>query len=474
MQNINLNANSLKEPGVKKYRVIYDSIKQAILRGELIVGESLPATRSVASLYKVSRGTVSLAYEMLWADGYLETKHGSGTFVSYDAKTKIKSNKTNASLRHSNWSKKINRVSQPVVRTNNKCAVNFSLGEQDESNFPKADWKKSMRRSVSHSNLQQLISSEGLPELRSAIAKHLKRFRGLIVNPDEVIITSGISQSLSLIAQICLDPLDKITIEEPSFRGIKKLAEVHNLQICLAPVDAQGAKVTVKNCRLALVTPGHQFPTGIVMSRDRRLELLTWARENNAIIIEDDIDCEFRRKGSPIEPLKSLDTDNRVIYLGSFSRTICRGLRLAYAILPKTLKPLFIKAKQLQEPYAVATIEQAALADFISSNSYEKHLRRMTRVLKIKHSVLMQTLNNAIPDLFNWNDSDVGTYIWGNWKGSNKAFKVFEQKCFNAGILWQNSSNYFTTSTAPAIVLGFSHLTSKEIQEAGKILKNSR
>ncbi|MEC0247616.1 PLP-dependent aminotransferase family protein, partial [Paenibacillus chitinolyticus] len=229
-----------------------------------------------------------------------------------------------------------------------------------------------------------------------------------------------------------------------------------------APVDGQGIIPQPWNARLLFVTPGRQFPTGAVLPLKRRQELLRWAKERGAVIIEDDYDTEFRYAGRPLEPLKALDREGRVLFVGTFSRTMYAGLRLGYAVLPPSLVEPFRRAKQHYEPLTTGMMEQRALAAFMNSGAYERHLRRMQRVYGEKAALLRSGLA-ALDPAFEWMPSEAGLHIFGWWKGGAEEYRRFAAECAGRGVFWRDAGQHVRCGGRPAACFGFGHLSREEI-----------
>ena len=237
-------------------------------------------------------------------------------------------------------------------------------------------WARALSH-ASHYTRPTYGNVQGLPELRAAICDYLARRRGIRAGPDDVIVVAGTQQALALSARVLLEAGDGAVIEEPHYNAVRVGLQVHGARLHAVPVDAEGLAVhrlPRSGVRLACVTPAHQFPTGALLSRARRLALLEWARRCDAWIWEDDYDGEFRHDGAPIPALRAMDGDGRVIYVGSFSKTLFPALRLGYMVVPASLRQDLVAAKWLAD-FGCPGIEQAALAQFIASGAFERHLR---------------------------------------------------------------------------------------------------
>lgn len=230
-------------------------------------------------------------------------------------------------------------------------------------------------------------------------------------------------------------------------------------------VDDQGIRVPDVKAKLAFVTPSRQFPTGAVLSLERRLHLLRWAERYNACIVEDDYDGEFRRKGRPVEPLKSLDKAGRVIHIGTFSRTMFADIRLGYVVAPPPLREALRRAKGLFEPHPVSILEQRALAEFMRSGLYERHLRRMNRLYKKRGELLAGLIREQLAAQFRVFDSDAGLHIYAIWRGSGEAYRRFAERCAENGVRWADAASYHIGGSVPCACFGFPHLDEAHIVE---------
>jgi GntR family transcriptional regulator/MocR family aminotransferase len=236
-------------------------------------------------------------------------------------------------------------------------------------------------------------------------------------------------------------------------------------------VDHWGIQPADWEAKLLFVTPSRHFPTGVVLSLDRRQALLQWATRRASIIVEDDYDSEFRHHGRPIEPLKALDTQGRVVYIGTFSKTMYSDLRLGYAVVPPGLREAFLKAKQLFEPHPAALLEQRALAVFMNSGQFERHLRRMKRIYSRRYAFIYAEMSSKLDDFFEFVPSDAGLHLYAWWKGSFEEWRLYKNACEEAGVTWSNGDlAYMEREHRASACFGFSHLEESEIIEGITIM----
>jgi len=377
---------------------IYRQLRDAIRDGRLRPGERLPPTRELAKRLDVSRNTVAAAYDRLTAEGFLTGKVGSGTFVGAQPVRRARSAPKGGIQPRKTW----RAMPGQVLTTPPRTAYDFQVGVPDGRLFPLETWRRLLARewratATRHANYGD---PEGHPGVREAIARHIGVSRSVRAGADDVLVTQGAQQALDLIARVLLDPGSVVAVEEPGYPPARNLFQSLGAAVVGVPVDAEGIDVTAlpHRTRLVYVTPSHQFPLGTPMSLARRTALLDWAQRHNAVIIEDDYDSEFRFTDRPLEPLQSLDRAGRVIYVGSFSKTLLPMLRLGFLVAPTSLRPALRLAKQLTDWHG-DLLTQAALARFIDDGLLARHLRKATRVYASRHELIVGTLQRDFPEL---------------------------------------------------------------------------
>jgi GntR family transcriptional regulator/MocR family aminotransferase len=392
------------------HRQIGEQIRRAILERRLAPGLKLPSSRLMAAELDCARGTVLLALDQLIAEGYLVAQPGSGLSVAADlpdemlispspgvrqqpsaASAPVLSRRTTVSLEG---------VAPPGLLAAegvlDDSPIAFPTGQPDRSAFPFPLWAKLLEQEWRKPAwaVAGALHPFGHPRLRQAIAAHLGMARGFACEARAVVVTSGVRQSLSLLARIVLDAGEQAWIEEPGFIGTREALAMAEVKACPIPVDAAGfspeaALALAPDARLAVVAPSHQFPLGTVLTLQRRLALLSWAERTNGWIAEDDFDGEYRYSGRPLAPLRALDRTGRVAYLGSFSKLLFPALRLSFVVLPV---PLVAAAETLMAavPARASLLGQGALARFIADGHLAAHLRR-TRLLYAARQQLLIT-----------------------------------------------------------------------------------
>jgi GntR family transcriptional regulator/MocR family aminotransferase len=451
-----------------KGTALYQALRDAIVGGKLPYGERLPSTREMAQLYGLSRGTVNQAYETLAAEGYLKSEVGRGTFVAfaergrsgdYSAFGAQSAGGVNAigekGFRLSAWGEAVAALPGRAEIRLPAGGIDFGGFRADAASFPREAWSRCL-----HAQVRELSGAAepggdaeplGSRALRGAIAQHVRRARGIDARAEHVAVTGGSMQALALLAQLLLGPGETAVAETPAFIGFRRAIGACGARCIDAEVDAQGIVPADWDARALFVTPARQFPTGAVLPLERRQALLRWADERDAVIVEDDYDSEFRHRGKSLEPLKALDRGERVVYVGSFSKTMPPAARIGYAVLPPSLAQPFARAMGLMAgPHPVNLLEQRALAAFMASGEYERHLRRMKRVYGRKFALLTQLLQAELGGLFRWVEGDAGLHVFGWWRGDEASYFSFRERCRRLGVGWSEASAPLPGHTDPA------------------------
>jgi GntR family transcriptional regulator/MocR family aminotransferase len=455
------------------FRQIYLGFRQAILSGAFQSGEKLPSTRDTAEQLGVSRTAVLMAYDQLLAEGFAEARSGSGTYVSRDVDlTRPAQSEGVAQLSLSRfgdaaaaaWSK----VDLPGRRRGRRLPYDFAYGRSDLETFPFAMWQRILLRCARKAPVSELDygPAAGNEALREAICAHLRRARAVVCDPSQIVVVNGSQQALDLIARVLIERGDRVVIEDPSYQGTREVLRAAGARLLPVAVDREGldpGKLPV-GARIAFVTPSHQFPTGAILPLARRLALLEWAKRRNAVVVEDDYDGEFRYEGQPLESLQGLDREGRVIYIGTFSRTVFSSLRIGYLIAPKGLMPAFTAAKWLCDRHT-ATLEQETLAEFIFGGTYERYLRRVRRRNAARRQALLETIGADLGDRVEITGDGAGAHIvlWPKRR-------VIDEDVIAAaalrGVGVYGISGYFLTKPLRSgFMLGYSRMKEKDIRE---------
>jgi GntR family transcriptional regulator / MocR family aminotransferase len=416
------------------YSQIYRSLREAILEGRVCSGTRLPTTRALAEELGISRNTVVSAFEPLRAEGYVATRVGAGTFVAPQVepdRSSARASRANGRdrtapekpLRVSRYGRSLleakPRREYDELLERAELPMDFRPCVPDLERLPDEAWRRALTRTANYipSESFDYADPSGLLALREAIAAYLGRARGIRCVSEDIVIVGGVAQALDLATRLFVDPGDAVLIENPHYLGARRTLTAAGARLVPAPIGADGIELSALDpadrdaARLAYVTPSHQFPTGAVMSLTRRLELLRWAQATNAFILEDDYDSEFRYSGRAIEALKSLDQDGRVFYVGTFSKTLLPGLRIAYLVLPPRLVEIFRAAKFLSD-WAAPSFEQHALVRFLESGDFERHLRRARTLYAESRMALVDAIEDELSEFEpEYRDSRAGLHL---------------------------------------------------------------
>jgi GntR family transcriptional regulator/MocR family aminotransferase len=376
----------------EKTVVVYRALRSAIVDGRLPAGHRLPPSRGLAADLGVARGSVATAYERLAAEGFLTTKVGSGTFVAVVPEKKGPRRHPADPLRpRAGW------TFEPVPTSGEGVPprYDFRTGIPDATLFPFDSWRRLVAAELRlrANGPGTYAAPAGHPALRAAIARSLGYGRSVRATADDVVVTNGTQHALDLIARVLLKPGDVVAVEEPGYPPARRVFAAAGARVVGVPVDEDGLVVAELpgNARLIYTTPSHQFPLGGAMSLDRRRELLDWARSRPAAIVEDDYDSEFRFAARPLEPLYNLDTVGRVLYVGTFSKSMLPMMRTGFALLPAGLRDAVVAARQLSDGYGQVAV-QAALARFIDEGQLARHVRRAGKAYGNRRSRILREL----------------------------------------------------------------------------------
>lgn len=439
------------------YEQLYRYIRQEIRSGALIWEQKLPSTRQLAAHLQISRNTVDLAYSQLISEGYIENIPKRGHFV-------CKVNdlvEISPTMPIKETTTELPRISYPY---------DFSPFSIDINNFPFSTWRKLSRECMNYDNNELFLlgARQGDFAFRQAIKQYLHESRGVNCTEEQLIIGAGADYLLQLLAQLL--PRDsKIAMENPTYRQAFLIFQGLQFPIKAIPLTDTGIdlqQLKSSDCNICYLTPAHQYPVGTVMPYKQRMDLLSWANEqDNRYIIEDDHDSEFRYRGKPIPALSGLDTHNKVIYLGTFSRAIAPAIRIGYIVLPE---PLLRNYQESFSYYAstVSRVDQAILTSFIQGGYFERHLNRMRKLYKSKHDTLLQALS-IFKDEVTIHSAYAGLHLLVQFHGDYTETQLLE-KAKSEGIhLYSLRSHYITdtpTKKGIYILLGFGNLTEVQIR----------
>jgi GntR family transcriptional regulator/MocR family aminotransferase len=447
------------------FRQLYLQLRSAILSRRLRPGTKLPSTRELASQLGVSRSAAVAAYEQLLAEGYTSGRHGSGTYISSDFPEPVDGNPL--------------RRKKPVAAITSSAAQMQSFGnfvdvtvQSDELPFNLGRtlvdartvelWRKLSARTFRSLRPSHLGYSDprGTIELRKTICDYLQAARAVQCDPEQIVVTAGTQQAIDILIRI-LPSLDKeVWIEDPGYPLTRQALLAAGATIRPIPVDGQGIDVgagikSAPNARAVFVTPSHQFPTGVVLSMARRLELLAWARQKSAWIVEDDYASEFRYGGRPLASLQGLDEGERVIYIGTLNKALFPGLRMGYVVVPRALLRAFVAARYLMDRQP-STLCQAVVASFMEEGHFAAHIRRMRLLYRDQRDVLVAALKSRLGADVTVDAPDQGMHLVAYTRRGLSDVAV-ERAGRQHGVIVRAMSRFHVAAAPrPALVLGFS------------------
>ena len=386
---------------------IQRAIRTLILEGTLSHGKALPASRALATSLNVSRDTVEAAYSSLHAEGFIERQTGRGSFVSSSArflKPRIRQHPPTAETRKAKLSARGKVIYESGGIREFSSPRPLAPGIPETRLFPIPTWERLQRQVLKvyqHKILEQ-SPPQGMERLRRAIAEYVNLERGTRASAEQVIVLTSSQQALALCSHVLLDNGESIVIEDPTYQGAHKAFKAAGLHPVPVPLDEKGISVDALNsltepARAIYLTPSHQYPTGVTLSLDRRLAVIDWANRHAAWIIEDDYDSEFHYEGKPMACLQGLDAYNRTIYIGTFTKSLFPGLRIAYMIVPSELTEPFTMARTLMDGHT-ASITQLTLAKFLEGGHFGAYIRKMRNVYVARRDKLASLMDEYLSD----------------------------------------------------------------------------
>jgi GntR family transcriptional regulator/MocR family aminotransferase len=464
------------------YRQLYDGYREAIVEQRLKAGDRLPSTRSLAEELKISRIPVLNAFEQLLAEGYFESRVGSGTFVARslpDAFFAARNGAQPAQPTGRPARRAVSRRAEALARRKlppwfmGRGA--FNVGHPPVDCFPIEIWSRLVARCSRDTSLLRSHGALGLPALREAVAEYLRAARAVRCDADQIMIVGGSQQALDLCARVLLDSGSPVWVEEPGYFGAQRALELAGARIVPVPVDAEGLDVTagVARCRGAravFVTPSHQFPLGVTMSASRRLRLLDWARRSGAWIVEDDYDSEYRYENLPIASLQGLDRDARVLYIGTFTKTLFISNRLGYIVLPRDLVERFVEVRRAMDSFSPVP-QQAALADFLREGHFARYMRKMRVLCGKRRAALVEAIGRELGPSFPVLGDRAGTYLCVTLPPGTRdlevALRAAREKLWTAPL----SGCYLGRARRQGLVLGYGSTPIEETVEGVRRLR---
>ncbi len=437
------------------YRQLYCGIRRAILSGRLPPGGRVPSTRALAADLGISRNTALLAFDQLFSEGYLIGRVGGGTYVACEIPDHVMRVRTGYSRTASASSPRaVSHRGAALMGVPNDASLvparsaAFRPGVPALDAFPMALWARVAGRRVRRLSWSLIDHGEpgGYLPLRQAVAAYVAAARGVRCEPGQVIIVGGTQQALELAGRVLLDPGDSAWLEDPGHLGARGALVAASARIVPVAVDGEGIDVRAgaeeaPEARLAYASPSHQYPLGVPMSLNRRLGLLQWASESVAWVLEDDYDSEYRYAGRPLMSLQGLDTEGRVIYLGTFSKTLFPALRIGYLIAPGSVVDAFLAARAVGDQHS-PTLEQAILSDFIAEGHYARHIRRMRSLYRERQEILVEECRRELGGLLAVGPSDAGMHLVG-WLPEGVDDRAVSARAAAEGVVVPPLSRYY-------------------------------
>lgn len=440
---------------------VYRQLRAAILDGRLRTGDRLPATRELAARLDVSRNTILDAFGLLVAEGFVVGNAGAGTYVAEATALVPRRAPEGSSLRPCrSW-----KLAAPSAGARHDVRHDFGIGAPDPALFPWDAWRSALAKQLrGRKRFAGYPAPEGEPALRTAIARHAGLARSVVAGAEDVIVTSGAQQAFDVVARVLVEPGATVAVEDPGYPPAHRAFAAAGARVVPIPVDAEGLDVArlPRETRLVYVTPSHQFPLGMPMSLPRRLALLAWAERHRAAIVEDDYDCELRFDGRPLEPLQSLDRSGRVLYVGTFSKTLLPTLRLGYLVAPAGIVPALRAAKQLADSHGPLE-PQRALAALIDDGTFARHLRRVLRVYRGRRDRLLAALARHLPD-FAPIAAPAGLHVAG-WLPARTDAAALAARLLDDGVAVAPLAPYYRRRARAGLAFGFGLIAESAIDE---------
>jgi GntR family transcriptional regulator / MocR family aminotransferase len=444
---------------------IYNRISAAILAGALPPNSRLPSGRTLAKDFGVARNTVDAALDQLAIEGYVVRRRGSGTFVAQglpqrDAPPLNPEMPVAAARVAPRLSRRALALQAYPGARKPERGVPFTPSLPPIELFPRPLWNRLLKREASRAGdaYWEYGASQGLPALRAAIAAHASAMRATRCSPAQVLVLTSTQQAVELAGRVLADPDDLAWAENPGYQPVQHCLRAAALQVVQVPVDKQGLDVAAgrllaPHARLAYVTPSHQYPLGHEMSLERRTELLEWACEEDAHILEDDYDGDYRYAGRPLAALQGMDMNGRVVYIGSFNKILFPGLRIAYAIVPEALIEAFVDAKHVADGHT-ALLTQGVLAAFIQEGHLAAHVRTTRAIYDERRQAFLDEAR-VLRDLLEFGPANAGMHVTGMFSaGLTVSDRAVAARCAQAGVDVHPLSKY-GASERGGLVFGF-------------------
>jgi GntR family transcriptional regulator/MocR family aminotransferase len=448
--------------GVAAHVQLEGALRDAIRSGRLLGDAVLPATRRLADELGLSRGVVVEAYQQLTSEGYLLAQTGGYTRVARGLATVPTSARSAAP--------------DSPRRPDGRAVIDFTYGRPDVSQFPRAAWLRALRTVLTEAPNERLgyLDGRGAPELRAALAEYLNRVRGTWATPDNVVACSGFAQATSLLFPTLVERgIRRFAVEDPGDIDARAAARRAGLEVVGIPVTPGGIDVDAlaeSGAEAVLVTPAHQFPTGAVLSPDRRAALIAWARERDGLIVEDDYDAEHRYDHAPVGALHGLAPDH-VVYAGTASKTLAPGLRLGWMIAPGELAEQ-LAARKIGLDRGSPSIEQLAFAEFLTRGEFDRHLRKMRPLYRRRRDLMLSELRENLPELDPIGIA-AGLHVFC-WLPPGIQEKKVSALAREEGLIVDGAAAYHVSGTGPdGLIIGYGKLDDDAIRDGVRILRSA-
>ncbi|AGK96370.1 PLP-dependent aminotransferase family protein [Clostridium pasteurianum] len=466
-----LNSNSR----VPLYLQIYEQFKEKIILEQISEGRKLPSTRALSTTLNVSRNTVENAYLQLCSEGYIEGKGGSGFIVLKLDYTIISKLKKEHSCSIEDLNKKLKKEHSTTT-----YKYDFRYGKLSAPDFPMRIWRKISNKSLASLTAEDMTSysdRKGELELRIEIMKYLKKSRSVFCDVEQIIICTGFEYCLNLLCQLFRLDFDQIAMEDPGYIGARDIFMNNGYKVTPISLDKDGINlIELENCsaKILYLTPSHQFPTGLVMPIEKKLELLDWAIRKNGIIIEDDYDSELRYNSRPIPPIQSIASNENVVYIGTFSKVLSPSLRVNYMVLPEKWLDRYDKLFTKYQA-SVPLVQQRIIQQFMHLGHWDSHLRKICVANKRKHNILINTIHEVMGDKVVIHGKNAGLHILLELNNGlceeeiiEKA-KEYDVLVYPVSIFWISRDKYSNNM----VLLGFGGMSEDEIISGIKILNEA-
>ena len=450
---------------VPLYTQLYLRIKDNILSGKLLANTRLPSVRDFAAELSVSRNTIESSYLELYSEGYIYSKPRSGYFVAEIARDGVLSSLS-----------RDRRVTAPPQVAQSRCAFDFHPARLDREAFPAGLWRRCFLDCLRQSSaeLVQYNDPQGEWGLRANIQRYLERSRGVVCDPEQIVICSGLQHGLDIVALLQKDPRPVVAVENPGYHLPRAVFRNHSFKLVAIPVDSSGIDLDLlesSGSGMVYVTPSHQFPLGGVMPVAKRLKLIEWAKSGERLIIEDDYDSELRYHGKPIPSLQGLHPNGNIVYLGTFSKVLSPALRVSYMVLPQSLLSAY---RRVFRDYAcsVSLLEQGTLTQFMEQGHWERHVRRMRTLYRKKHDTMLQAVGRHFGSKAAVIGAGAGLHVVLQLAGQawGEAELIGMAKSKGIGLFPFSDTYAKDEADCSKFLLGFGGLTTDEIEEGIALL----